>query len=150
VAFDSDSVAALLAQLTARTVAGSSLSITVAPTLVAYVDSRVPGASLLRPRGQPPFWMISARAVYRSPDRLVPLVSAPVNGVASPQKYSRFGGLQRTIGPAREDTLRLSIVVDEDPAMVLVGKGLLLTYLQAEFFRIDQLTNQGLAPVRVP
>jgi hypothetical protein len=149
VGFDAASVAALLTTLTTRALAGQ-LTLTTSSTTLRYVESRCMGVESVKPRGQPPFTLVSVRAVYRAPNVATPI---PTTNPLLPgwvQGYDVAGGIQRSFGPILTDLLRFSIVCDSEPAMILVAKGLLLQHLQTQFDLLDGANKAGRAPVLVP
>lgn len=155
--FDTASIAAKLQALTARSLAGASLALSQEPTDLAFIANRVPGAEQARPRGPAPYVMVSVSAVYRSPDRSVPIPTGNPQLPGHVQAYDRAGGLQKAYGPRRLpgtsyilDPLVLSIVVDNEPSAILIGQGLLLDFLEAQFNLQDARSNEGNAPVRFP
>lgn len=145
-AFDPASVAALLAQLTARAIV---LELTVEDTGIRYIPSRAVGADQAIPSGPPPYKLLTVTAVYRSPDRPRsiypdfsdrPALLALVPPNAQPDVA---GGVQRSFGPKG-----FQLVVDA--CCLDMGKAILLQFLSDNFDLHDLRMQGGRSPQLVP
>jgi hypothetical protein len=149
-------VAALLATLTARA-EYKQFTLTVGSTSkIAYPyppdPTRTWGTATavfldhpfvkIRPRGPAPWRLVTWSAVYRSPDKTVPVVGNVAGVGAAVVGQDVYPGVSRTFGPES---------VACDASDLLMAQGQILQWAQFLFDQHDQRMKQaGRSPAKVP
>lgn len=150
--FDAPTVFALFVELAGRAHAGQFAM----PVEQILPSNRFPGQLptfvehpfvRMRPRGPAPWARISWWAVYRSPDKVRPVV-ATIDGLTGAQAVGQdvYPGVQRTFGLDQDGKPDKSDSVVVDVTDLLVAEGLMLLWIKQCFDLHDLRMAQASRP----